>query len=244
MPQGISNMSVRFLMASAAFLLAASLRAGTSAPVGMLQSEGSVYLGKATVSAASVVYAGDRLRTTEGRATVNFSACGFMVLGANSEASLKSSPAGLVIDLEKGQLALATSSANRVRVETDGLTFNPADSFPSLAEVSRNSDGSVAVSVHRGVIATTNLRPEPVLVRAGQILNVGPRVRQTNQGQAEPPGTGAHGKPTLGEKLRTMRLGSLSHNATVAIVVAGVAVPAAVGIGLANREEAVSPSAP
>jgi len=67
------------------------------------------------------------------------------------------------------------------------------------------------------------------------VITVNPRLAQAQQ--SKPIGTGAHGKMTLGEKLRTFKIGNLSHGASVAILggalagatAAAVIVPLTVG---------------
>jgi hypothetical protein len=224
-----------------------TLLAAGPTPVGALHSEGVVFLGQDAVSPSSVVYSGDVVRTEDGRATVTLPQGDLFVLGSKSAAALGRSDKGVMVSLEKGQMAFNTSASSelRLRIDADGLAISPSGSFRSLAEVALLDDGTLHLFVRRGKIAVANLRPEPVVLSAGQVLTVNPRLAQADQ--SKPIGTGAHGKMTLGEKLRTFRIGGLSHGASVAIVggiVGGAAATAIVVPLVVGNEEAVSPSTP
>jgi hypothetical protein len=191
----------------------------------------------------SVVYSGDHLKTADGRALVALAHGGLIRLESNSGAVLDDFPGGFVMNLEKGQLGFSALPQHRLSVRTAGLTLSPTGSLPSLADVALGGDGSVFVAVHRGVVSIADLRPEPVLVSAGQTITVNPQLAQA---QTQPVGTSAHGKMSLGEKLRTFRVGSLSHPASVAVLTVGLgaAAAAAVAVPLSIKESHVSPSAP
>ncbi len=223
-------------------LLTGPGRATAATPLGTLHGDGEVYLGKEIVHEASVVYSGDHLTTNEGRATVSFPRGMLMLVDDNSAAALEGSPDDFQIGLEKGQLALSLSNPRPVRVETDGLIFSPGGSFPSLTEIALRVDGCVVTAVHRGTMSVANLRPDPVVVTAGQTFTICP----TSSRSQGPVGTGAHGKMTLGEKLRTFRIDGLSHTASAALVLVGVGagVTAAIVVPIAISESPISPSKP
>jgi len=166
------------------------------------------------------------------------------VFDRQPSAALQRSPEGLSVGLEKGRVVWALASQAPFRVTVDGLTVSPTGTFPSLAEVAMHGDGSLVVAVHRGKVSIAELRPDAVVVSAEQLITIDPRLAQGQQ--TKPVGTGAHGKMTLGEKLRTFRIGRLFHQASVALVVA-IAAGAATAITVplvACEEEAVSPSVP
>lgn len=222
-----------------------TLSAASLAPLGTLRCNGVVYLGTQTARPGAVIYSGDQLRTAEGRATISLPGGDLIVLDRESSAALRRSPEGLSVGLEKGRVLWALTAQAPLRVQADGLTVSPSGAFPSLAEVAMRGDGSLVMAVHRGNISIAELRAEPVVLSAGHLITISPRLAQAEP--SKPIGTGAHGKMTLGEKLRTFRIGSLSHQASVAIVtgmVAGatatsIAVPLAVG-----QEEEISPTVP
>lgn len=246
MPQSVASKQMLTWLCVPVLFLAGGQPAVGANPVGTLRPDGNVYLGKQTVRATSVIYSGDRLTTEEGRATVSFLSNAVMVLDGHSDAALEASADGLRVGLEKGQLALAVPTARPIQVETGGLSLTPIEDFPSFAEVALRADGSVVVAVHRGKVSVNNLRASPVFVSAGQILTVSPRLSQA-QGQGKAPvGTGAHGKMTIGERLRTFRIGGLSHTASAAVVLVGLgaAGTAAVVVPIAIREHVASPSVP
>jgi len=111
-----------------------------------------------------------------------------------------------------------------------------------MAEVAMHDDASLVVAVHRGKVSIAELRPDAAVVSAGRLITIDPRLPQAQQ--TKPIGTGAHGKMTLGEKLRTFRVGGFSHEASVALVLAisaGAATTIRVPL-VAREEEAVSPS--
>jgi hypothetical protein len=222
-----------------------TLSAASLAPLGTLRCDGVVYLRGETARLGSVVYSGDQLRTAEGRATISLPGGDLMVLDRQSSAALRRSPEGLFVGLEKGRVVWALAAQAPLRVQTDGLTISPRAAFPSLAEVAMRGDGSLVVAVHRGKISIADLRAEPVAVSAGQLITISPRLSQA--GQTLPVGTAAHGKMTLGEKLRTFRFGSLSHQASVAVatgVLGGAAATSIVVPLTVGEEENISPSTP
>lgn len=226
------------------FTFMSPLQAAASSPVGTLQCEGKVYLGSDLARSSSVVYAGDRLRIDEGRATLSFPRGDLLVVTAHSDVTLQNAADGYLVKLEKGHLVFATPSKSAVLVETDGLILAPQGNTNGLAEIALRGDGSVVVAVQRGAISVAHLRKEPVIVESGKILTVSRSQDQPKQ--AQQPGTGAHGKPTLAERLRTFRIDGLTHNASVALLVVGVggAATAAVVVPISIREAPVSPSAP
>jgi hypothetical protein len=230
-------------------LVAGSVRAAVPTAVGTLHCDGAVYLDQNLARTEATVYSGDRVMTDEGRATVSFPRGDLLVIDRQSRAALRNSPEGFLVDLERGQLSLAISTAQSIQVEAEGLTISRLGSFPSLAEVALRADGSVVVAVHRGTIAVSKLRREPVVVEAGRTLTVSPRLAQSQsqgQGQTQSVGTAAHGKMSLGEKMRTFQIGRLSHEASVALLVGSLGALAAVAVAvpLANKWSAISPSVP
>ncbi len=246
MPQSVASKRMLSWLCVAVLFLAGGRPALGATPVGTLRPDGNVYLGNQTVRAASVIYSGDRLTTEEGRATVSFLSNALMVLDGHSDAALEATADGLRVGLEKGQLALAVPTARPIQVDTGGLSLTPVEAFPSLAEVALRADGSVVVAVHQGKVSVNNLRANPVFVSAGQILTVSPRVNRSQGQGKEPVGTGAHGKMTIGEKLRTFRIDGLSHTTSVAIVIVGLGAvaTAAIVVPIAIRNKPLSPSVP
>lgn len=238
--------SVAVLLSLLLVLPVGALAATTSTPVGAVRCVGTVFLGPDAVGLTSVIYSGDVLRTAEGKATITLPRGDLVVLESNSTVALDRGAEALTLGLEKGQLALASTSQLPLRVQAEGLTLSPAGSFPVLAELALLDDGTLRLAVHRGKVSVAHLRPELVVLSAGQLLTVNPRLAQTDK--SKPIGTGAHGKMTLGEKLRTFRIGGLSHGASVALVagVVGGAATAAIVVPLTvgTEEPVVSPSTP
>lgn len=209
-------------------LPAISLTAASRSPLGTLRPTGLVILDGDSVRGESVVYAGDQVRTQEGRAALSLPHGSLMVLDRNSSAVLERSHPETAIGLESGTLTVSFAGQEALHVRADGLDLSPAGSFPALAEVAMKGDGSLVVAVHRGKISIADLRAEPVVVAAGQVITVNPRLAQAQQ--SKPIGTGAHGKMTLGEKLRTFKIGNLSHAASVGIVGGTLAAATATAI--------------
>ncbi len=235
-------------MALCALLLlpAMALAAAASSPLGTIRCDGSVFLGSEKARLETAVYSGDQVTTADGRATLSLSRGNRALIDRESTASLLRSAEGVTVGLERGRVAWTADTSASLRVETAGLTMAPAGSFPSLAEVAMKADGSVTLSVHKGSITVQNLRAAPVVVAAGEFITISPRLAQQGQAKSEPIGTGAHGKMTLGEKLRTFRIGNLSHGASTAIVVGtiGAATATAIIVPLTVGEEEASPSTP
>lgn len=222
----------------ALFIVAAPLQADRSTAVGMLRSDGRVYLGAEIVTAQSAVYAGDKIRTDEGRATVKLKSGDLLVIDRNSEVALPPSSGSLVIGLGKGRMAWTASSPRGFQVDTDGLSLTPAGDVSSLAEISLASDGALVVAVERGSISVSNLRQGPVLISAGNVLTV---ERRLERAQGKEPGTGAQGKKSTGEKLRTFHIGKLSHAASTAVVAGGIGAAVAIPIIVANTGSSSKP---
>ncbi len=221
--------------------------AAAPTPVGTVFSTGAVYLGGETLHSNAAIYSGDTVRTLQGRATVALARGGLMLLERDSMAAFERQGEMFAVTLQRGNLMLSASSKVPLRVDADGLILTPAGSFPSLTEVAMLGDGSLRVVVHQGGMSVANLRAEPVVVPAGQLLTVAPRLAQAQGEGSKPIGTGAHGKMTLGEKLRTFRIGGLSHAASVGLVAGffGGAVATAIAIPLVvGEEEQISPSVP
>lgn len=235
-------------MALCALLLlpAVALAAAASSPLGTIRCDGNVFVGSEKARLETAVYSGDQVTTADGRATLALSRGNRALIDRGSSANLRRSAEGVIIGLEKGRVAWAADLNAPLRVETGGLTLAPASSFPSYAEVAMKADGSVTLSVHKGSIAVQNLQTQPVIVAAGKVLNVSPRVARAEDQKSEPVGTGAHGKMTLGEKLRTFRIGNLSHGASAGILFGGIAAATATAIivPLTVGDEEASPSTP
>ncbi len=232
------GMTISLLLAGSATVV------GAPTPAGTLRCDGKVYVGNDRINSTAAVYAGDRLRTEEGQATVSFSHGDFMVLRNQTGAAIQSASDGLVIGLTRGELVLSSSSTQGPRVDVGGLLLTSEGKAPGLAQVAMKSDGTIAILVHRGVFSVAHLRPGPVVVSADQMLTVQPRVEQ-KEGPVTT-GTGAHGNPTLGESLRTFRIDGLSHNASMAILVGSIGGAAAAAIIVPNviTESTISPSRP
>jgi len=211
-------------------LAAFAYAAGNSASLGTLRIDGSVYVGEEKAHAETVLYSGDRITTSEGHAVVSLSSGPRVVMDRDSSAALTSSTGGLILGVEKGRLALLSDPKSPLQVETDGLRLSPSSTFPTLAEISMLNDGSLTIAVHKGAISVQDLRAEPLEVAAGRIITISPRLGQQTEPKNQSVGTGAHGKMTLGEKLRTFHIGHLSHAASAAIVGGGVVAGAATAI--------------
>jgi hypothetical protein len=237
--QALRRSVVAIGLGLAFMVLAVPLDAELSRALGTLRSGSTVHLDKFSIRGECTLYSGDRVSTEAGLATVSFLRGDLLVLDRQSRAMFHLTEGGLVVNLERGALSFSASSADDARVESDGLTFSRTGLFPSVAEIAFRDDGSIVLAVRRGTIAVGNLRREPVVVEAGHYLHVSPRVAQAV-------GTAAHGKQTLGDKLRTFQIGNLSHATSVALlaITLGAATAAAIAIPLATQPGKVSPSAP
>lgn len=221
-------------------VFSAPLRAADPAPVGIVRSGGTVYLSNSPAQGEATLYSGEVLRTEDSQATVSLVRGDLLVLDRKTETGFQLASQGFLVSLEKGQLSFTSSTPKTVTVKVEELALTRHGSFPSLAQVAMRGDGSVLVAVLRGSISVRNLRPDPVLVNAGQYLAVNPRLAQ---GQTV--GTSAHGKMSTGDKLRTFHIGRLSHDASVALLAAaGAGVVAAVVVPQTIEGTHVSPSAP
>jgi len=221
-------------------LLPAFAAAAAPAPLGTLRSNGSVFVDTNVVPAASSLFSGDRVRTEEGRASLTLPHGSSVIIERSSTAVLQKTSGGLSIGLEKGRLTFNSNPQAPIQVEVGEMALLPTGKFPSVAEVAMLGNGSMLLSVHRGIVSVRNAQEEPIVVKAGNSLTVG---RQGVQ-QDQTPGTAAHGSNTAGQAVHGMHL---SHAASIAVIgVAVVATATAVGIAVAaNDEEApASPSTP
>jgi hypothetical protein len=224
-------------------LLPAFAAAAGSAPLGTLRSDGAVYVESTKVPTESALFSGDRVSTVDGRALLSLPHGSSFMIDRATSAVLHGDSQGFTIGLEKGRLTLNSNPLAPLQVETAGLTMTSAGRFPSLAEVAMLADGSVSLSVHRGAIVVRNASEQPIVIKAGNFITVGPQTLQKDQ----TPGTAAHGSKTASQAAKGIRLGSLSHGASVAVVGGLVAVTAAaIAIPLAvnNNSTPASPSVP
>ncbi len=232
---------------SVLLLLPTIVLAAGSAPLGTLRCEGTVYVESARAPSETVLFSGDRVATADGRATLSLSPGTRVVLERGSSADLVRLHDGLILGLEKGQLTFRSDPRAPVQLDTSGLRLAPTGRFPSLAEVAMLSEGVVSLSVRQGAVAVHNLRAEPVVVRAGNFIMISPRLANQDPAKGKTPGTGAHGGKTLGETLRTFKLGGLSHGASVAVVgglVVGAAAAVSIPLALDEPSAPVSPAVP
>lgn len=222
-----------------------SYAAASSVSLGTLRIDGSVYVGGEKARAETSLFSGDRITTSDGHAIVSLSSGHRVVIDHDSSAALTNSSGSINLDIEKGRLALLSDPKSPLQVETDGLRLSPSSSFPTLAEISMRNDGSLTIAVHKGAVSIRELRADPVEVAAGRIITISPRLGQQTEPKSQPIGTGAHGKMTLGEKLRTFQIGHLSHTASAAIVFGAIggAAATAVIVPLTVGQES-SPAAP
>ena len=230
--------------ALSAFLLLPSLAAAAgSAPLGTLRSDGAVYVESTKVPAESALFSGDRVSTVDGRAALSLPHGSSFLIERTSSAVLHGNSQGFSIGLEKGRLTLNSNPMAPLQVETAGLTMTSAGRFPSIAEVAMLADGSMRLSVHRGTMVVHNASEQPIFVKAGNFISVGPQTVQKDQ----TPGTAAHGSKTAGQAAKGIRLGSLSHGATVAVVgglMAATAAAIAIPLAVDDESTPASPSAP
>ncbi len=240
--QATSRSGLAFAVGLLLSFSGASLQAAALPAVGALQASGAVFVGEGAVPGGhSTLYSGDRLRTGEGQATVSFRGAGLLNLSRQSEALFSSSSTGPSVRLERGGLSFTFFDQPLIQLQTEELVFSSVGSFPSLGEVALAGDGSIVLAVREGTVAVAHLRPQPVLVKAGQQIIISPRTAQ-----AQSIGTGAHGKTTLGEKLRTFRIGPLSHTASVVALggILGGVTAVAIAVPASMNPAPVSPSAP
>jgi len=232
--RGVRTGFLSFLM-----LPALVLASGNPSPVGTLRCDGVVYLDGETIRAETALYSGDQVSTVADWATLALSRGNRVLMDRDSNAALTYSGQGVIVGLEKGRLAWLADPKDPSHIQTDGLALSPSGSFPTLAEVAIRNDGSLTVAVHKGAVTVRNLQASPVVVAAGRIITISPRLAQKGAERSKPIGTGAHGKMTLGEKLRTFQIGNLSHAASVAIVggILGAAAATSIVVPLTVGEE-------
>jgi ferric-dicitrate binding protein FerR (iron transport regulator) len=210
-------------------VLATPLFALGGEQVGVVQSSGTVYVDHAAVSAGTQIKSGDHLQTASASAAVALPMGSTVLLEPRSAVTMSRLPDGVHISLERGNVTFSASASEGVHVLADGVMVSPKSTDAGLAEFALNGDGSLRIAVRSGSLLVANLRADPVTVRAGQFINVSPRVAQNDRA-----GTAAGGKLSTAQKARSFQIGSLSHNASVALI-AIIAGGIATGIALAVR---------
>lgn len=106
---------------------------------------------------------------------------------------------------------------------------------PTLSEAAPEVGGNLVVTLQPRNFATSSKFVDSAVLSAEELLTIRPALQMAQQ--SAPIGTGAHGKMTSGEKLRTFRIGRLSHGASVAVmgalvvgtIATAVVVPLTVG---------------
>ena len=197
--------------------------------VGVVQSSGAVYLDNSAVKAGTEIMSGDRLETSSTSATVALPMGSMVLLEPRSAVTMSRLPDGVHISLDRGSVAYSAAASEGVRIQADGVTVSPKSAGEGTGEMALNADGSLHLAVRSGSMLVADLQADPVTVRAGQFINVSPRAAQNDRA-----GTAAGGKLSSSQKARSFQIGSLSHNASVALILI-IAGGIATGIALAVR---------
>jgi ferric-dicitrate binding protein FerR (iron transport regulator) len=219
----------RSVVALISAMLAAPLMALSGESLGVVRSSGTVYVDNSAVTSAAQISSGDRLETKSSSATVALPMGSMLRLDPRSSVTVNRLPDGVHIALDRGQLTFSSAPSEGVHIQADGVTVSPQSADSGLAEIALNNDGSMRMAVRSGSMTVTDLAADPVFVKAGHFINVSPRVSQNEQA-----GTAAGGKLSTQQKVHSFQIGSLSHNASVALV--AIAVGAIItGIVLGTR---------
>ncbi|MBI3695315.1 MAG: hypothetical protein HY238_10835 [Acidobacteria bacterium] len=218
------------VLTSILVLFSSTLWAADSAFVGTLRPSGVVLANAMTLPDGGTVRSGDSITTQPAAlAVISSPSWGRLEVRFDSEARLAS---------DRVLLARGAVVSSRLPVEVAGFTVrpeNPAHAWFAVAQ--RN--GRLVVAAHRGNLLIASTGALPVLVPEGSVASQG-------QEQDQPP------EPEKGKKKRAAAaasggwtIGSLSHAASIALLIAvGAAAAAAVaGLSLGGGKEATpSPS--
>ena len=202
--------------------------------VGNLRSSGVVLTNSIPMPDGGTVRSGDVVTTQSGALAVILSAShGRLEVRANSEARL----IGDHLRLERGSVA-----ASRMAVEAGGYTIraeNPTVAWFAVA----NRGGRLVVAAHHGNVVIASAGEPPVVVNEGSVAQQeqAPANSQPDQDQPEQQ---KKKKRAAGAAAGGWTIGSLSHAASVALVVGvGAAVAGtAAGLAVSLNEAGPSPS--
>ena len=229
--------------------------------VGNLHSSGIVMTNSVPMPDGGTVRTGDRIVTTKGSlAFVTSLSLGRLEVRSDSVARLGADR----IQLERGAVA-----SDRLPIEAAGYTIRPQTTRPASRPVwfaVAKRDGRLVVAAHRGNILIASATAPPVLVAEGSVAEQEPQPQQqpeqppaqpqdqqqTPEQTPEQPQEQASDQQQKGGKKKKgaaaaatggWAIGTLSHAASVALVVGAGAAVAGTAAGVAStRSESSTPS--
>ena len=110
--------------------------------VGMIETHGAVRVGGVVTPSSSTLFAGDRVQTESGGASVRYRQGDQIILASESIAAFNPSK----IQLEKGLMTFQTTSVSGIEFSAATLRLEPSSPKTSVNVTLRNNHASVAVS--------------------------------------------------------------------------------------------------
>jgi hypothetical protein len=244
---------------SAVLLFSSSIWSAGPILVGNLHSSGIVMTNFVPMPDGGTVRTGDRIATTKGSlAFLISSSLGRLEVRSDSVARLGADH----LQLERGSVA-----SDRLPIQAAGYTIRPQTARPAWFAVAKR-DGRLVVAAHRGNVLIASAAAPPVVVTEGSVAEQEPQPRQQpeqqqpaqTQDQQQPPAqpqdqpqepasdqqqkSGKKKKGAAAAATGGWVIGSLSHAASVALVVgAGAAVAGtAAGVATTRGGETSNPS--
>ena len=243
----------------AVLLFSSSIWSAGPILVGNLHSSGIVMSNSVPMPDGGTVRTGDRIATTKGSlAFLISSSLGRLEVRSESVARLGA---------DRLQLERGSAASDRLPIEAAGYTIRPQTQRPAWFAVAKR-DGRLVVVAHRGNVLIASAAAPPVVVTEGSLAEQQQQPRQHAESPQQPaqpwdqqaseqpqeqPQEPASRQQQKGRKKKKgaaaaatggWAIGSLSHAASVALVVgAGVAVAGtAAGVAAASSGETSSPS--
>ena len=166
-------------IANAPNISAASAAATPRTAIGSIQSHGAVRVGEILAASDSTLFAGDRVQTNNGGASVQYREGVRITLGSESVATFTPER----VQIERGLMTFQTIANNRVSFAASSLRLEPSSAKTVGNVVFKDSRASVSVS--EGTVKV--LDPSGVQLAA---LNAGD-ARVFEEAAAEPPSAAA-----------------------------------------------------
>ena len=227
-------MRILAVMMSALLVLSSTMWAAGPVLIGRVQTIGLVLTNSIPMPDGGTVRSGDSISTRQNAlALITSPTYGRLEVRSDSEARLAADRA----KLERGAVA-----SDRLPIEVNGYTVRPQNGNPAWFAVA-NRGGRLVVAAHRGSVIIASAGEPPVVVQEGSVAQQ-EQDQQKNQNQPPEQEKGKRKRSAAAAAGGGWTIGSLSHAASVALLVGvGAAVAAtAAGFAISLNDEAPSPS--
>jgi hypothetical protein len=217
----------------------------TSEVIGKVVGSKGAFLGGVALPNAGTILNNDQLTTGPGgKALVQFSPTSRMTLSENTAVRFARSGTAYFGEMSSGALVAETRGAGDLVIQTPKYKVEPVDGITTICLVAMMADRSTVVAAKDGRVAITEISSGlKYVLPGGEYAQIPPDALgvPTGRGNRAPQA----GQPAPGTTSAPWHIGSLSHGASVGLVVALAAgTAAAIAIPLAVSGGAVSPSTP